>query len=590
MEFKSTECRNNSDNEIVSDIKNIKNMNYDELVIEEKEVEENIKQLKNQLKFIKSEKKIKSKINGENSSRKKHKRKLSFSVILFIIAFLSLTASASYYAYNEYGTKAIMEDFMGKPIDDVKDWVAENEIKVKYVEKFSEEYDENVIFEQNLKKEDKVKKKTEVIFVVSKGKNPDLLIDIPDFKGWKVDEIQKWLEDNLISKSDFEIIVDGELEPGIFVEFKLEDGITKENYKRSDNITFIISKPENSNDPIKIPDFTNWAKDKIENWSLLSGITTEYEYSFSDEIEKGNITEQSVEVGKKLMPGNSITVTVSKGAAVLVPNLVNKTVSEAKSWASKNNITIRYIEKYASSTKDYIIKQSISSNSEVESGSEITITKSLGNTISIPRFSTPSKLESWINSKNNMGANLSKGKSYEFSSISKGLLISPPSGSIKIGSKIYYKISKGPAVTLINFAGMSESEIKSWASTNKIKVTFKDQSSYNNSVPDGIAVSQSLTGKVEQNTTVTITLSKGKEPSGVLMGFINNLGYIKDGNPSGTVQNIKNFMNGQGFTNYSVITTNDSNVSKGYVIDQSHNPGKYKVTTKITIYVSLGPK
>lgn len=642
----------------------------------------------------------------------------SFYIKFSIIVFICLTIFVSIYFYNQYRTISIMEDFVGSTVEDVKTWSTSNKIDVTFIKDYDENHDLGIIFDQNVDVSERINKRSNVIVYVSRGKDPGQYISMPDFKNWNIDEIQEWLDENLITNANFEIIVDEDLEPGTFVEYKLDEGVTEENFSESDSIVFVISKPENSNDPIKIPNFIGWSESKVKSWSLLSGIDVEFEEAFSDEIEKGNISNQSELAEEMLTPGTSIIITISKGKVVIVPDFENKLITDVKSWADDNNIIIEYTEVYNEQDKDIVIDQDVSADIEIESDSTINITVSLGNTLKIPNSSSITSLEKWINNKNKQGANLSISKSYEYNSATVGSLINIPSGNIKIGSNINIKISKGPqiivpdfidkdisevkswasdndinvkyveeyhskdkeivisqsisdgtkieanssititsslgntisipefsllsqlenwvsdinklganlsintiyettpdtrgtlinppsgiievgstidcitskgpVVNLIDFNGKSKDWIINWADSNNINILFEYESDYNDSYDVDIAVYQDISGDVEQDSNVTVTLSKGSEPIASLIDFINNMSYIVEGNPSETVDNIEDNLKSKGFTNYSVITEYNETTSKGYVISQTE-PGDYKISKSIIIKISLGP-
>ena len=144
------------------------------------------------------------------------------------------------------------------------------------------------------------------------------------------------------------------------------------------------------------------------------------------------------------------------------------------------------------------------------------------------------------------------------------------------GQKIEDKVSV-PDVRSKTKSG-AQSELKAAG----LKVSIKE--SYSDDVAKGEVISQtpSQGSKVSKNTTVVITVSKGKKEDQTVS--VPNLRYYTESEAS---QELQRF----GLSLGSVLTEYSDSVEKGLVIRQRISSGsKVKKGTAVGIYVSLGPR
>ena len=144
------------------------------------------------------------------------------------------------------------------------------------------------------------------------------------------------------------------------------------------------------------------------------------------------------------------------------------------------------------------------------------------------------------------------------------------------GQKIEDKVSV-PDVRSKTKSG-AQSELKAAG----LKVSIKE--SYSDDVAKGEVISQtpSQGSKVSKNTTVVITVSKGKKEDQTVS--VPNLRYYTESEASQELQRV-------GLSLGSVLTEYSDSVEKGLVIRQRISSGsKVKKGTAVGIYVSLGPR
>ena len=144
------------------------------------------------------------------------------------------------------------------------------------------------------------------------------------------------------------------------------------------------------------------------------------------------------------------------------------------------------------------------------------------------------------------------------------------------GQKIEDKVSV-PDVRSKTKSG-AQSELKAAG----LKVSIKE--AYSDDVAKGEVISQtpSQGSKVSKNTTVVITVSKGKKEDQTVS--VPNLRYYTESEASQELQRV-------GLSLGSVLTEYSDSVEKGLVIRQRISSGsKVKKGTAVGIYVSLGPR
>ena len=178
----------------------------------------------------------------------------------------------------------------------------------------------------------------------------------------------------------------------------------------------------------------------------------------------------------------------------------------------------------------------------------------------------------------------------EYSSeYAKGLICAqdPESDTeLEEGQTIKLIVSKGTRtedkVTIPSVVGQTESSAKSTLSESGLDVSVKTQ--YSDDVAEGKVISQSpgSGNRVSKNSTVVITVSKGKKPESKVS--VPNLRYF-------TQSEARSELSSAGLTLGSVLTEYSDSVEKGLVIRQTVSSGsKVKKGTAVGIYVSLGPR
>lgn len=166
--------------------------------------------------------------------------------------------------------------------------------------------------------------------------------------------------------------------------------------------------------------------------------------------------------------------------------------------------------------------------------------------------------------------------------IPEGTVISQGTSSgtkVAKNTTITLSISSGPESSSVpNVVGQDQVGASSLLESAGFKVSVKQ--SYSDSVEQGKVISQSPSGSttVSPGSTVTITVSQGKETK---MVTVPNVVGMNSTDAQNTLTSLG--------LNYSIVETKDTNVEKGKVISTSPSAGQpVKEGSSVKIYVSKG--
>ena len=118
---------------------------------------------------------------------------------------------------------------------------------------------------------------------------------------------------------------------------------------------------------------------EFREWASKYNINYEEQHEFSNDVAIGEVIKYSYNKGDTIKNGDTIIVTISDGKKISVPNVKGLSKNEATSKLKSAGLNYSFVYKYSDSVaKGNVISQSISSGSEVSSGTTITITISNG--------------------------------------------------------------------------------------------------------------------------------------------------------------------------------------------------------------------
>ncbi|MDR1413195.1 MAG: PASTA domain-containing protein [Actinomycetes bacterium] len=273
-----------------------------------------------------------------------HKRTIiRWAIIAGTMTLLCISAFLIFRMANQVTVK----NFTGTPIADAKTWGLTNRISLNEKAEFSVDYDEGVIISQDRETNSPLQKGSVIGLVVSKGSDPDELINLPDFTTMTTAEIRIWKQDVKALNANINEIFDNKIAAGQFVRKEFTDNaITGDTYTRKDGLLIYMSKgKEVFEKNIVVPDFTNKSKDELQSWAQEQDIQVTYKEAASDSVPLDCVVSQSRAPGKKLAKQDSMSVTLSLGKSVTVPNFATIPAEEA---AEVPGLQVRILKRYSS--------------------------------------------------------------------------------------------------------------------------------------------------------------------------------------------------------------------------------------------------
>lgn len=275
-----------------------------------------------------------------------------------------------------------------------------------------------------------------------------------------------------------------------------------------------------SKGPLKLEKYSSLSD--IQDWASKYGIKTNESYEFNNDIASGEIISVSKKPGDTISNDETINIVISQGKELTIPNLIGKTKTEASNACKSAGITCSFVYGNYSETvsKDKVTGQSKSAGSKVSASAVLTLT------------------------------------------LSRGII---------------------EKVNVPSLVGLSKSNAQSKCSSIGITCNFTYESNYSNIAADTVT-RQSNSGSMNKGSSITVYLSKGKEPVKAVCTINIQSDWMKTSYDA-TVSAIRNGLNNSGKLsscpnvkfNYVAVPAN----SKGGIIT-SDSPIQANKTYNVT--------
>ena len=399
-----------------------------------------------------------------------------------------------------------VENFTGKSLTEVVSWASKNHVTLTQDYEYSDMVPEYNIISQNIEAGENTKDIRELTVSVSEGPNPDKEIIIPNMVGWDSDRIISYVEDNYLSNVEVEFTVSDKAENTVIEQS--DSG----SMKRSDALKLTFSLGEEVDDSdVRMTDLVNMSEFEATFYLKQHRISYDIERDFSNKIERGHVSSQSSNAGDMVPVNNEdekVTITISRGRSIKVPNLKKMNMVEITDWIIENKLKIEFSNRYDDSVKEnQVIEANYSKGDIVEQGTTIEVVISRGSLV-MEEFDNYEDFKQWANQYG-----ISYEEQHEFSDdVPQGEVISysyKKGETIKNGDSIVVTISDGSQCEVPNLIGMSRKEAIDALEDAGLNYNFVTQNS-NKSKNTVIKQSISSGSKVSSGTTVTVTLSNGK--------------------------------------------------------------------------------
>ena len=434
------------------------------------------------------------------------KNKTAPTVITSLLIISAVTFNGLYMTnIIKLPIQSYLPNFESKNLTKAINWTEKNKIKTNQDFEYSDTTKKYNVISQSEKAETLTKTIDNVDFVVSNGPDYNKELILADMTGWNVDDLLKFINENFLNN--------------IAINFEANENIKKDTVisqsktgtiKRNEPIIFTVSLGnKDALSPIKLKDLKNESLLNAEVYLGRNGILYELKYEFSENIEKGHVINSNPKQEATVKPDEMVTLTISKGKEIKVPDLKNKTMSYVTKWMVENNLQINYKDKYDSKIKSgRVIESNYKKGDIIEEGTTIDITFSKGPLV-MKKFDNINDFKSWADTnqikyeiKEEFNENLEKDKIIK-TSIEEGK-------NINLEDTITVYVSKGKAVTIPNFNGMTKKEAQNECDKLGIKCTFKEEYSTKSS---GKVINQSIAEgtQISKGDTIVITISTNKK-------------------------------------------------------------------------------
>ena len=394
--------------------------------------------------------------------------------------------------------EVIVPNFIGLKYEDVLKYIENNHLSNVKVEYVKSEKTEDTVISQS--KSGTLKRNSEIVITFAKSSDELGDIRVIDLTNKTKLYAVSWLE-----KYGFKVETKEEYSDTVSDGYVITQSIKDETINPSENtVVLTISKGKR----VMAPDLTSMTTEEINKWAVENAIKISYKEEYNDEIKLGKVISSSVEKDSLIDRDNVVTITISKGKLEMI-KITN--INEFTNWAETNNV--KYGINYENSDtvkKDAIIKCSHNTGDVIKNSDTVVITISRGKVISVPNFvgMTKDNISSKCSSIN-LSCSFKYGGYTE--NVKKDIATSQSKASgtkVSEGTGITITLSSGiqEKVNVPSFVGKTKSQITSSCNSLGVKCTFKEV--YDTKTA-GTCIKQSVTGKVNKGSTVTITLSKG---------------------------------------------------------------------------------
>lgn len=160
-------------------------------------------------------------------------------------------------------------------------------------------------------------------------------------------------------------------------EIANQDPESGKEVEEGTTIGVVISNGKGS---VAVPNVTGDSEDDAVSALEKEGFKPNKTYAYDDSVEEGKVISQTPSAGDKAKTGDTITIVISQGAeAVTVPDVKTtyKSEEQARALLADFNVTVKTA--YSDTLPEGIVMdQSIDPGKQVEKGSDITITVSMG--------------------------------------------------------------------------------------------------------------------------------------------------------------------------------------------------------------------
>lgn len=279
------------------------------------------------------------------------------SLIIMTLAIFALTACGE------------LPDVAGKDLDSVKNELAsmKKDYTVSESTEFSEQIERGFVTRIEPASGTKAEKGTDITIYVSKGAP----ITVSDFYKSNAETAKTALASQGLSFSMQEQYSE-DVAKGDVIESNPVAGTQVETGTVIELIVSLGSEYR------KVPDYTQMSYEEFKDEAEELGLSVNYTYDFSDEVEQDYIIDCSSEPNSKASVNQKIDVVVSKGAGIEMPDVVGKSRTDAINTLEQKGLNYYITDSYSSEKAGNIISANHGEGERVAEGDTIELVASKG--------------------------------------------------------------------------------------------------------------------------------------------------------------------------------------------------------------------
>ena len=319
-----------------------------------------------------------------------------------------------------------VRDFINGKLSDAQLWANENGMIITTENAYSDTVQEGYVIDQDTEAGSKVKKGSFIKLTVSLGPDLTVTLPLPDLTAMTADEVQKWADDNFMTKVRITTEFSADVAQGKVIRYEINDNTVVDEVRRDTPIYVIVSKgPEVAAATVKVPDFKTKSLAECYTFAKDNGLVLTVKEEYDDYVPAGTIMSQSVKADQMIATGSEIILMVSKGKMITVPDFSGYTKEQATALAAELALPVTITERYSGSATGKLISQSIEAGSIYEDGDLLELEYSLGNKIVVASFvgSKRDAIETWAKELNEQGAKITIKATEAKSSQPRGTII-----------------------------------------------------------------------------------------------------------------------------------------------------------------------
>lgn len=490
---------------------------------------------------------------------KKSKISISHTLSSFLLIVFLVVSSLNYLDVFTLPVRETVPNFYDMTLQETKDWGEKNQIEITEVYENSDQVEKYHVFGQSVNAGMLLDEVKTLQVIVSDGPNYDKSLIVPQMLGWTMDEVKEYINENFLnhvkvtfkhSEEEQFVVIDQDKFGRMF---------------RRDEINLVFSINENMLKDVAMIDLTNQSEFEATLWLMMNGIPYTITRDFSNTVQRGYVSSQSINVSELVNKDSKVELVVSKGKEIVVSDLTKMTVEEVTQWVIDNNLDITFSDAYDDTIAlGAIISANYKEGDIIEEGTLIKIVTSKGQ-LKMENFTSLRQFTSWAKM---YGISYKEVREYH-DTIARGSIISfshKEGDIIKNGETVTVKVSKGKAITVPNFKGSSKSSISSQCNSLNLSCSFI-YGGYGSATKD-TATGQSISSgtKVEMGTAITITLSKG--PAKTYTLYFSNA--LLGNSYQSTVNSLKSyFSKNYPGVNFKFVGKNHASLAPGMIHEDS---------------------